>query len=315
MELNKEVTTGVAEHFGSPSPAKNKMPWELCFAERKRRSKDPRMTKHTSDAEQWAGTSLAGIWKRLCTRAKSLNDWCMGEEEMTLLLGEVGITNGTLNQKLRETFDAKKTGKFNALVVCKQIELAMTTGESAVPIQRHCFDKVDRLGLAESIDLRFAASIQLANPAEGGGAAGGRKKGKKSALPLTMKQGATYEQVQAVLLAAESLHKETEGQLAFAEFQALWSDPNNAFLPAAFLGPILEACAALFAYPNSLPLVPLRWLVTAEPAPPPDDELAMHDADVLLLRELEAAGGEDAIPKKKEKKKKKDGASNPGTPR
>ena len=54
---------------------------------------------------------------------------------------------------------------------------------------------------------------------------------------------------------------------------------------------------------GELPLLSMRWLATTEPVKNGD---VMYDADIVLLRALEAAGGENAKPAGK---KKRGGAS------
>lgn len=287
------------EHFFKPQPPPP-MPWELSFDERKRISHDPKFMKQVADEAQWKDSIVAGIWQRIRRHSLPHKAWLMTHEEMTALLNENGITSSHLSKKLCAIFDAKKEMTINGLIVCKVVEISLTNQRYQANFLRHCFDKFDRPPCTEEIDLDIIRTVQLANPADF--VKKGSKKGK-SILPLATKSGATHEMVSGLKAITDVFRTENPHRMTYDEFRCVFLDPDNVSWVGSFLGAILEGIAAFFAPPvGSMPYLPLRWLATTAPLETEDE---MYDADVILLREIEANGGIDPNAKKKKAPKEK----------
>jgi hypothetical protein len=285
------------QHFFKPT-ALPPLPWEMGFTDRKRQSKDPRMMKHTTDEAQWDATMMRDVWKRIRQHALPLSDWYMDPEQAAGLFRASGVSNEPLCRKLVAVFDPKETGTINGLVLCKQLQLGLQQEPYQNRLVSHCFNKFDRPPVADEIHLYPVFAVALQNPAD---AAVAKRGTKKSTLPLALVAGANYEQVSAFRVLTDALQTATPGVVTFGEFKAAFLDPENAFFVGTFIGGLFECAAALYTPPlGALPTVALRWLVTATPVPA---STQLFDADVLLLREAEIAGG-DAVVKKKAKKAK-----------
>lgn len=278
------------------------MPWEKPFSDRKACSKDPRMMKHTRDEAQWNGTPVQGVWRDIRKFALALNDWIMVPDQLLALMQYWGIQSAYLHAKLWELMDPKMTGKMNGLVFCKFLEMMVTDPRFRPDLVRLCYELFDRSS-GEHLDLQLVRSVELANPADAQAAKG--KKKKSGGLPLTMKSGATYNHVQALLAILPCVVQSNPNVLTFEEFNIAVSDPAAHVFWTAAAPQMLELFCARCGPPHgTVPLLSMRWLATTEPVAAGE---VMHDADVILLRQLELAGGENF--KKDTKKGKKRDAS------
>lgn len=274
------------------------MPWEMTFEERKKTSHDPRIMKQVADEAQWSNTIVVELWKKLRKHALPHKHWLLTYDEVGALLRDNGLASAYLCAKLCAMFDAKKEGFLHGLILCKVLELALTTPEHQSNFIRHCFNRFDRPAGVDHLSLDMIRHCELANPLDVV-----KKGGKpvKSPFPSTQRAGANYEMLTGLQHILETFQPEVPHRLSFEEFKALFVHPENVVWVGAFLGPLLEALASFFAPPHGqLPHLSLRWLNTTKPV---ESEDAMYDADTLLLRELELSGGVDPFVKKKKEKK------------
>lgn len=295
------------EHFFNPQ-APEKMPWEMTLEERRRASKDPRIRKQVADEDQWNGTVVQGVWRKIRQFAMPTKNWVMSPDDFRAMLNANGIEGRHMQEKLLVTFDPRKEGRYNGLVVCKIMEIALNpAGKFCEDFVRHCFNQFDRANPHdEFLEREVLQRVKLQNPAElaAGGKKGSGSGGKRSggSLPLTMLSGATFDMVEGLKQCwdAGTIVTVRDTVITYGEFRHGFLDPINAAWVASFFTCFLEVAASKFAPPNgTLPLVPLRWLVTTEPV---DSSEEMADADVLLLREIEELGVDPLSPKKDKKK-------------
>lgn len=279
------------DHFFRPKPP-SEMPWEMKFAERKKLSKDPRMVKHTADAAQWDGTIVGGIWKHIEKHALAINDWMMNAEQFAGLMRSWNINSEHLQRKLREMIGYNADGNVNGLVVCKYLELLLTSPQYKDIIAAHCYNLFDRPD--DVVVPAVVANCQLAPPPDPNAKKAGRA--KKSTLPTQMKAGAMFHHVEALKVVLSSIPLKDPEQLTLEEFAKAFYDLDNVFLVTACAQQVLEVLASRCCPPHGqMPLLSMRWLKTVEPVQAGGD---MYDADISLLREMELAGG-DAVKSKK----------------
>jgi len=292
------------DHFTRPKPPPP-LPWERPFLERKALSKDPRMAKQCRDEAQWKGTMVEGVWQEIRKFAPATADWYMNKAQMGELFTFWGLGAGHLLDKIFGLLAQPESGSrggppntVNGLVLCKYIELVLGHPEHREVLLRHCYSLFDKRDGVVSVPLIEAA--ELVDPAAEAAAGKKAKKKKGSGAPTTMKCGAAARHVNAMKVMVSAIRRADPDLVTYEEFAAVAFEPEHAYFVAACAPQVVEVIGSRCAPPlGTLPLLSMRWLATAEPVPAGD---VMYDADIALLRVLEAAGGENAKPPGKKKR-------------
>lgn len=301
------------DHFFFPEILP-KLPWEMFLDERRRVSRNPRIMKQVLEEDQWLGTSCSGLWKLMAPHAKSINDWKMNYEQVDTFFSELGVKGTHFVPRVIEVFDPTAQGFLNALILCKLFLMVLTPAhEMCEFFVAHCFSRFDRQPDTDVIIKKSLFTAVLRPPldrnsAEFKNSISKKKKSKKGdndPRPVSLNSGATWGNVDGLKTLLPTITLKNELVIDYAEFRTLFLNPNNGEWVGTFALSLFECGSKYFTAPyGRLPCIPLRWLNTIEPIPFGD---VIHDADIVLLKEIEISGIDPkvgAMDKKKKKGKK-----------
>ena len=298
--------TQANDHFLFPSPLP-KLPWEMDLDERRRASKDPRIMKQVREEDQWLDTSCSGLWKLLRAHARPIADWKLNYELLCAFFSSLDVRGATFPAKVMQVFDPNGTGTVNALIICKSFLMMLDPShELCEALVRHCFDRFDRPATQDAINKKDILKANLRPPpdpavAAKAGGGGKKKKADSDPRPLTMVSGATYLNVEGLKKLLVDFQTKDEFLIEYLEFRKLFLNRQNGEWVGSFAVALFEVAAKYCTAPEGrLPTIPLRWLNTIEPVPFSD---VMHDADIVLLKEIEITGVDPRANKDKKKKR------------
>ncbi|RNF20205.1 uncharacterized protein Tco025E_03907 [Trypanosoma conorhini] len=272
--------------FLQDAAQKAPQPWDMDYEERRRMTHEPRVRRQLELEDQWKYTCMEGIWDGMRRFARPTEDYKVSEARFREYLVSVGISSEFLENKLYDVFKSEKSPEVDFLRTCKALHLGLTEVGTSFKFLEHCYNSLALSPVSEELDR---ATIQRACELQR------RRNDKKTALTAWELK---LQQLEGVLQ-----YFEETGETSFdiGAFRSMFFDEKWRYWAGSFIKPLLEAAAKYFSFPYGVfPTIPLRWTKTTEPLP--YDRHAVYDADSLLLRNVELAGGDTAAKKKKGRK-------------
>ncbi|EKF30682.1 hypothetical protein MOQ_005500 [Trypanosoma cruzi marinkellei] len=266
---------------------KEPQPWDMGYEERRRATHEPRVIRQLELEDEWKGSCMEGIWNGMRRFALPMDDYKVSEACFYEYLASVGINSVFLGNKLYGIFRLDKSPEVDFLRVCKAIHLGLTDSSTSFKFLEHCYKSLPISPISEELERTTVIKVSEL-----------QRHKKDQRIVAAAAAELRLQQLEGIL----QYYEETgEAIFDIGAFCSLFFEEKWRYWAGSFIKQLLEAAAKYFSFPYGVfPTIPLRWTRTTEPLP--YDRNALHDADSLLLRNVELTERGNADGKRKGRK-------------